>query len=161
MHEVGACRGRCYFLEYNLFMALSPTAGFDASKPLCIADIPSSRFAAASGSGPPEARTTGPGGGSGEVPIRRDRRRRAAAPDGVAVAECLQSGLQSRYSIAIVARSARNLIDSGKERMMDVRWKGPSLTGWAAHCTAPAQMGFRGLDLRLGQLNAHKMFYAR
>ena len=28
------------------------------------------------------------------------------------------------------------------------------------HCTAPAQSGFRGLDLRLGQLNAHKMFYA-
>ena len=34
-------------------------------------------------------------------------------------------------------------------------------TPWYLHCTAPAQMGFRGLDLRLGQLNAHKMFYAR
>ena len=29
-----------------------------------------------------------------------------------------------------------------------------------SHRTAPAQSGFRGLDLRLGQLNAHKMFYA-
>ena len=36
----------------------------------------------------------------------------------------------------------------------------PFITMRNWHCTAPAQSWFRGLDLRLRQLNTHKMFYA-